>query len=91
MTLFAKHPELAITDYNFHNAFMFGPERLMNEIENVPMVIPPERLKACENATFQRGLDTVQEFIANAEAGVSINTPRTSSPSLTSSSEKFLS
>ena len=73
MTLFAKHPQLAITDYNFHNAFMFGPERLMSQVDNVPSVIPPERLKACENATFQRGLDQVQAFIAKAEAEVSMD------------------
>ena len=70
MTLFAKHPQLALTDYNFHNAFMFGPERLMGQIQNLASAIPPERLRACENATYQRGFDGLQEVIAKAEAEV---------------------
>ena len=70
MTLFAKHPALAITDYNFHNAFMFGPERLMNSVDNIATILPPERLKACENATYQRGFDGVQAFVVKAEAEV---------------------
>ena len=77
MTLFAKHPRLAISDYNFQNASMFGPERLLSEFKNVPSVIPPERLKACENATFQKGLEQVQAFIAKAEAEVSIAVSKT--------------
>ena len=82
MTMFAKHPQLRVSDYNFHNAFMFGPEALMSQVENIGHVLPPERLKACETATFQKGFDGLQDIIAKAEAEVSMAVFGTSSSSL---------
>lgn len=70
MRLFAKHPQLVETDYNFHNAFMFGPERLMCQAHNMEGILPPERLEACKSATFQKGFDGLQENIAKIEAEV---------------------
>lgn len=83
MTLFAKQPQLAITDYNFHNAYMFGPERLMTPAQNMKEILPPERLKACEKASYQNGFDGLQEFITKAEAEVSMTSSHTCEASLT--------
>lgn len=76
MKLFAKHPQLAESDYNFHNAFMFGPERLMFHAGNVEELIPPERIEACKSATFQKGFDGLQEVIAKTEAEVKLGQPQ---------------
>lgn len=71
MKIFAKHPQLTQSDYNFHNAFMFGPERLM-QVGNADELVPPERLEACKSATYQRGFDGLQETIAKIEAEVGL-------------------